>query len=115
MRAIAETRGDVRAAFSMSEPSRRSSHSPAAVRARGDYVGGRFRRPRGGPPIESRDPGDTRDLIGVFPTGGTAAVDAAVEAARRAQRAWAELPLARRVAAVRRILRPLALRGEELA
>jgi succinylglutamic semialdehyde dehydrogenase len=59
---------------------------------RGDYIGGRFEppaTPTGEIPLE--DPGDTTALHGAFPFS-TAALDAAVEAARRAYPAWRDVP-----------------------
>jgi aldehyde dehydrogenase (NAD+) len=41
-------------------------------------------------PAESTNPSDTRDIVARVPVGGAAEVDAAVEAARKAQPAWAD-------------------------
>ncbi len=40
-------------------------------------------------PLKSENPSDTRDIVAVFPSGGSAEVNAAVEAARKAFPAWA--------------------------
>lgn len=86
------------------------------VRPRGDYLDGRFVRPRRPDlVIESLDPGDTRDRVGFFPGGGAQAVERAIGAARRAQPAWSCLRPAARAAALRRIGGHLRERGEELA
>ena len=42
------------------------------IQPRGDYIAGRFVRPRRAVSlVESRNPGDTRDCVGRFPTGGS--------------------------------------------
>jgi betaine-aldehyde dehydrogenase len=59
----------------------------------------------------------TEQLIGEVPDAGAADVDGAVTAARRAfdRTDWPRLPVAERVAAVRRIIDGFGLRAEEMA
>jgi acyl-CoA reductase-like NAD-dependent aldehyde dehydrogenase len=52
------------------------------------FIGGE--RVSGAATKESKNPSDTRDIVAQYPTGGSAEVDAAVAAARRAFPAWAE-------------------------
>jgi acyl-CoA reductase-like NAD-dependent aldehyde dehydrogenase len=52
------------------------------------FIGGE--RVSGTATKESQNPSDTRDIVAQYPTGGSAEVDAAAAAARRAFPAWAE-------------------------
>lgn len=69
----------------------------------GNYLDGRFVRPASTDvELVIRSPADLDDHLGTYPVQ-TLAVDAAVEAAVRAKRAWAEAPQAERNAFVLRI------------
>jgi succinylglutamic semialdehyde dehydrogenase len=89
--------------------------SSDVIAARGDYLDGRFRRPeRPDGEIVRESPNGDGLRVGTFPTS-LAAVDDAVEAARRAQPAWGRLPLGDRAAALARLKDAFASRGEGLA
>jgi succinylglutamic semialdehyde dehydrogenase len=67
----------------------------------GNFIGRAFVRPRGGRATANRDPGDVSQVVGRW-TMDPAAVDAAVEEARRALPAWRSLPFEKRLPCVRR-------------
>ncbi len=72
------------------------------VKVRGDYINGKFARPRGPERrIVSKDPGDSGYRIGSFPVYPQH-VDAAVSAARRAFGEWSRLDQARRADMLRK-------------
>ena len=72
------------------------------VKVRGDFINGRFRRPRGAAQrIVSRDPGDVGYRIGTFPSFPEHA-DAALGAASEASAGWARRDAAERVDLLRK-------------
>ncbi|RMH42897.1 MAG: aldehyde dehydrogenase family protein [Alphaproteobacteria bacterium] len=64
--------------------------------------------------IENRNPSDLSDVIGHYAQASAADLDAALEAARRAQPEWAAWPLERRQAVLTAIGNELMARAEEL-
>ncbi len=71
-----------------------------SVLFRGNYIGGRFVRPRRGTELISEDPGDLMEPVGQV-IADPGATDAAVESACRAFPAWSRTPLAKRIARMR--------------
>jgi len=69
----------------------------------------------GGEPLVDRSPIDTQFVLGRFAVAGPADVNAAVDAARSAQRAWARLPWRERLAVLRRAATLIRERKYELA
>ncbi|HEU5170202.1 MAG TPA: aldehyde dehydrogenase family protein [Gemmatimonadales bacterium] len=98
---------------------RRFDEALARVRAQAgrrhpSYIDGRPVE-AGTQPIVDRSPIDTALVLGTFGAAGPEQVDAAVRAARRAQRAWARLPWRERVATLRRAAELIRDRKYELA
>lgn len=83
------------------------------VSALGDFVGGRFVFGTPDDEILRISPADLDDRVGTFPVS-IAHVDAAIDAARAAQPAWARTPLSDRIAHVRRFGQEIAKRAEAL-
>jgi succinylglutamic semialdehyde dehydrogenase len=84
------------------------------VKPRGDYINGRFARPRRADGvIPSVDPGDCDEIVGEFPVHRGAPAEA-LAAARAAFPAWAALPVAARVAALQKLRAELRNRHEDL-
>ena len=67
---------------------------------RGNYIGGRFSRPRRGKELISENPGDLLDPVAsvIF---STEAVDEAVAQAVKAFPRWSRLPLSKRIEKMR--------------
>ena len=78
------------------------------------YVGGTWAAPSTSRAIEVVNPA-TEEIMGRVPWGGTADVDGAVAAARRAFPDWAETPVEKRAEALRRMAQGLAARSGELS
>ena len=84
------------------------------VKVRGDYVNGKFVRPRGAERrIVSKDPGDAGYRIGSFPVYPQH-VDAAVSAARRAFEDWSRLDQTRRADMLRKFAAEVVNNRSEL-
>jgi aldehyde dehydrogenase (NAD+) len=62
----------------------------------GNYIGGRWRQPRGGEFIENRNPADTREVVGLFPASTAEDVNLAVKAAVEAFPKWKAMPAPKR-------------------
>jgi succinylglutamic semialdehyde dehydrogenase len=89
-------------------------HSTSMIKARGDFIGGRWirdRTPDG--EIQSLDPGDDTVVLGDFPVSASA-VEQALEAARAGLPTWSELPVEERVAALQKLRAELRNRSAEL-
>ena len=61
-----------------------------------NLIGGQWRQTGTGETIESVNPADTKDVIGLVPASSAPDVDAAVEAARKAYPAWRSTPAPKR-------------------
>jgi len=61
-----------------------------------NFINGKWAKPESGRMFENRNPGDRRDLIGLFPESGPGDVERAVRAAEAAYPAWRLLPPPRR-------------------
>jgi aldehyde dehydrogenase (NAD+) len=62
----------------------------------GNFIGGEWRESHSGQTFESRNPADTRDLIGRFAASNAADVAAAIRAAEEALPAWRNMPAPKR-------------------
>ena len=62
----------------------------------GNFIGGEWRSAESGRTFESRNPADTRDLIGHFAASDAADVAAAIRAAEEALPAWRDMPAPKR-------------------
>jgi delta 1-pyrroline-5-carboxylate dehydrogenase len=78
-------------------------------------IGGEWVPSRSGRTFENRSPARPADLIGTFPESGPEDVDAAVQAASRAFRAWRLTPAPRRAEIIYRAAEILRDRKEALA
>jgi aldehyde dehydrogenase (NAD+) len=78
-------------------------------------IGGRFVASSSGRTSENRNPADTRQIIGVFPEGSAADVDAAVAAAQAAFAHWRLVPAPKRGEIIFRAAQLLAERKEQFA
>jgi malonate-semialdehyde dehydrogenase (acetylating) / methylmalonate-semialdehyde dehydrogenase len=94
------------------ELGRDSGTGPAAVLA--NYVGGEWKAALAPETLEDRDPAGG-ELAAIVPLSGKADVETAVEAARRAQPGWREVPVQHRARAVLRLREELLRRRQELA
>ena len=84
---------------------------------RGDYINGRFSKVKPAEAtgeLSSHNPAQISDQVYTGPFA-VSRVDKAVEAAQRAQRAWAELPFAKRAGYLKKIAAQLSNRKEDLA
>src|SRR3990170_3171980 len=61
-----------------------------------NLIGGRWRQTGTGETIESINPADTKDVVGLVPASTAQDVDAAVEAARKAYPEWRSTPAPKR-------------------
>lgn len=77
----------------MATPKAKLSTKPATF---GNYIAGRFVKPKSGEYIENRNPADTREVVGVFPASNADDVDAAVQAASAAYPKWKATPAPKR-------------------
>lgn len=80
-----------------------------------NFIGGRWVPARSGDTFENRNPADTRDLVGVFPSSGARDVDDAVKAARAAYSSWRLVPAPKRAEILYRTGELLLERKEEYA
>lgn len=79
-----------------------------------NYINGKWVDAAGKKTFESRNPADTRELIGVVADSGAADVEKAVEAAAHAFRPWAETPAPKRGEILYRAAERLVARKAEL-
>ena len=77
----------------MATPKAKLSDKPETF---GNYINGRWVKPKSGAYLENRNPADTREVVGVFPASNAADVDAAVNAAREALPKWKATPAPKR-------------------
>ncbi len=80
-----------------------------------NFINGKFVSARSGKIYENRNPANTDDLIGIFPSSGPEDVADAVAAAKAAYPGWRSLPVPKRGEIIRRATEILIHRKEELA
>jgi aldehyde dehydrogenase (NAD+) len=80
-----------------------------------NFIGGKWVEPLGGQYFENRNPADTSDLVGLFPSSGPEDVEQAVQSAQRGFEQWRRVPAPLRGEVLRRVGDILASRKEEIA
>ena len=80
-----------------------------------NYINGEWVEAQSGQTLENRNPADTNDLIGIFPSSGAADVEQAVAAAREAYKKWRLVPAPKRAEILYRAVQMLAERKENFA
>jgi acyl-CoA reductase-like NAD-dependent aldehyde dehydrogenase len=85
------------------------------VRLYKNYIDGKWVQAGSGETFENRNPGNRKDLIGVFPTSGQEDVDAAVRAAKEAFIKWRLVPAPKRGEMLFKAAELLLSRKEEIA
>lgn len=80
-----------------------------------NLIGGRWVAARGGETFDNRNPADTTDLVGTFPSSGARDVEDAVAAAKAAFGSWRLLPAPKRAEILYRTGELLTQRKEEYA
>ena len=73
-----------------------TAETSAAAATFGNFIGGEWRPAESGRTFESRNPADTRDLIGHFAASDASDVAAAIRAAEEALPAWRAMPAPKR-------------------
>lgn len=84
-------------------------------RAYRNFIDGEWVQSTGGRTCENRNPADTSEVLGVFQDSTPDDVDAAVKAARAAQRRWSQVPAPKRAEYLFRMGEILVRRKEEYA
>jgi acyl-CoA reductase-like NAD-dependent aldehyde dehydrogenase len=87
----------------------------AAPRAYQNFINGEWVAPHGSDTIEDRNPANTDEVIGIFPSSSPKDVDAAVNAAREAYKSWHLVPAPKRAEILFRSAELLVKRKEEFA
>src|SRR5258706_8440788 len=77
------------------------------------FIDGEWTASAAGDPFETRNPADTRDVVGIFQRSGQADVEAAVDAAKRAYAKWRLVPAPHRAEIIFRASEMLLERKEE--
>jgi acyl-CoA reductase-like NAD-dependent aldehyde dehydrogenase len=80
-----------------------------------NLIGGKWTAAHSGQTFENRNPADTSDLVGVFPSSGARDVDDAVAAAKEAFQSWRLMPAPKRAEILYRTGELLAQRKEQYA
>src|SRR5437588_3227520 len=80
-----------------------------------NFIDGEWVESTTGETLEDRHPADSREVVGIFQKSGTDAVDAAIDAARRAFAKWRLVPAPRRAEIVYKAAEMLIERKEECA
>jgi acyl-CoA reductase-like NAD-dependent aldehyde dehydrogenase len=80
-----------------------------------NFINGEWVEARSRKGIENRNPANTDDLVGIFPTSGEEDVNQAVEAAKRAYEKWRLVPAPKRGEILFRAAEALVRRKEDLA
>ena len=80
-----------------------------------NFIDGEWVESKTGETFESRNPADTRDVVGIYQKSGKADIDAAMEAAKRAYTKWRLVPAPVRAELVFRAAEMLFERKEEYA
>ena len=80
-----------------------------------NFINGEWVDSRSGKSFENRNPANTDELIGTFPSGTAEDTNAAVDAAREAYRSWRLVPAPKRAEILFRAAELLVARKEELS
>src|SRR5512134_1799570 len=80
-----------------------------------NFIGGQWVGAASGRTIETRNPADTDELVGVYPRGDAGDARQAIEAARDAQPAWAAIPAPKRGEILYRAANILESRADSVA
>ncbi len=80
-----------------------------------NYINGDWVEARGGRAFENRNPANTGELVGMFPSSSEDDVNAAVEAAKEAYKTWRLVPAPKRGEILYRAAELLVRRKEELS
>jgi aldehyde dehydrogenase (NAD+) len=80
-----------------------------------NFIGGQWVAPASGEYFDNRNPADTTDVIGRFPSSGAEDVERAVASAKRGFAAWRKTPAPARGDVLRRVGDILTSRKEEVA
>jgi alpha-ketoglutaric semialdehyde dehydrogenase len=80
-----------------------------------NYIGGEWCSPASGKGIENRNPANTDDLVGIFPSSSQEDVNRAVEAAKNAFDSWRLTPAPKRAEILYRCAEILIQRKEDIA
>ncbi len=80
-----------------------------------NYINGEWVESRSGKAFENRNPANTDELIGMFPTSSEEDVNAAVDAAKEAYKTWRLVPAPKRAEILFRAAEILVKRKEDLA
>jgi acyl-CoA reductase-like NAD-dependent aldehyde dehydrogenase len=86
-----------------------------ALKAYKNYINGEWVESRGSGTIEDRNPANTSELIGIFPSSSEEDVNAAVQAAREAYKGWRLTPAPKRAEILFRAAKILIDRKEDYA
>ena len=80
-----------------------------------NFINGEWVEPRSNKTFENRNPANTDELIGMFPSSTEEDVNAAVEAAKEAYKTWRLVPAPKRAEILFRAAEMLVKRKENLA
>src|SRR5574337_1754639 len=80
-----------------------------------NFINGEWVESAGGKAFENRNPANTEELVGMFPSGTEEDVNTAVEAAKEAYKKWRLVPAPKRAEILFRAAELLVKRKEELA
>jgi acyl-CoA reductase-like NAD-dependent aldehyde dehydrogenase len=87
----------------------------SASHAYKNFINGEWVAPRSGKTLENRNPGNTDELIGIFPLSSREDVDVAVSAAKEAYKTWRLIPAPKRAEILFRAVELLVKRKEEFS
>src|SRR6516162_9382209 len=80
-----------------------------------NFINGEWVEARSGKAIEDRNPANTSELVGIFPSSGAEDVALAVEAAKTAYKKWRLTPAPKRAEILYRAAEILVQRKEDFA
>src|ERR1700675_969206 len=89
--------------------------TPSASRPYKNFINGEWVAPRSGKTLETRNPANTDDLIGMFPLSSQEDVDSAVSAAKEAYKTWRLVPAPKRAEILFRAAELLVKHKEEFS
>ncbi len=89
--------------------------TPGKPRVFQNFINGEWIAPKGGKSIENRNPANTDEVVGVFPSSDPEDIEAAVGAAREAYKKWRLFPAPKRGEILFRVAELLVKRKEEFS